>query len=153
MPEIILNRLYGVSNADEIRAMGPLAVQGNFTLGAPNTGGLWTFQTRTGTSAALSGATASISGLIPAGSLVFGVTARVMTAVTGATTTNIGVSGTATAFATGLAAAVNSVVSGLIVPLAYANATDVLLTGVGGNFTAGVIKVTVLCATASAPPR
>lgn len=95
----------------------------------------------------LSGATATATNLIPAGSIVFGVTVRVTTGITGATTFDIGDGtdvdrwGAARPIAAGTTTtAANFTITS--VPI-YASATSVVLTANGSNFTAGDVRVTV----------
>lgn len=98
-------------------------------------------------SSALSGASATLTGLIPAGCILLGVTARVTTAVTGAASTKIGDGTTADLFASAMANALGTT-SGLAnhkstwAPKLYTSAGDVVLTANTSNFTAGKIRVT-----------
>jgi hypothetical protein len=95
----------------------------------------------------LSGATATATNLIPAGSVVIGVTVRVTTTITGATSFEIGDGtdpdrwGTTIAVTSGTTTT-NANTTITTVPI-YAAATSVVLTANGGNFTAGAVKVTV----------
>lgn len=91
------------------------------------------------------GATNSIAAVIPAQCFVHGVTARVTTALTGALTGwRIGVAGSDDRYGTGYGLAAGSWARGLTSsPLAYYNATDLLLTGEGGAFATGDIRVAV----------
>lgn len=96
-----------------------------------------------------SGATCTATNLIPAGAMVVGVTTRVTTLVTGATTFDIGDGSTADLFGDDEAVAANST-TGLADhkatwtgPKLYAAATNVVLTANGGNFSAGVVRITV----------
>jgi hypothetical protein len=95
----------------------------------------------------ISGATATATNLIPAGSIVFGVTVRVTTAITGATTFDVG-DGTDVdrwGAAISINADTTTTASNFTitsVPI-YASATSVVLTANGGNFSAGGVRVTV----------
>jgi hypothetical protein len=96
---------------------------------------------------ALSGATATATGIIPAGAVVLGVTTRVVTLVTGATSYAIGDGSDADRWGTGIAVAKDTVSGNAdctitSIPV-YAAATNVVLTAGGSNFTAGAIRVTV----------
>lgn len=98
-----------------------------------------------------SGATSSASNIIPAGSIVFGVTVRVTTTITGATTFKIGDGTDDDRWGSGIALASGTTTSGTAftitsVPI-YTSATSVVLTATGSNFTAGVVSVTVHYAT------
>ena len=95
----------------------------------------------------LSGATATASALIPAGSFVFGVTARVTTAITGATTFTIGDGTVANAWGSSIGIALGTTTSStnfnITAPTFYAAATNVVLTATGSNFTAGAVRLAV----------
>jgi len=104
----------------------------------------------------LSGASATISSLIPAGSHVVGVVGRVTTAVTGASATDVGDGTDVDIFANDVAIAVDTTfdltdstsTGGVGV---YAAANDVVLTAVTSNFTAGAIRVSVFYYEVNAP--
>lgn len=96
----------------------------------------------------LSGATAAATNLIPAGALVLGVTHRVTTLITGATSWDSGDGTTADAFGNNVAVSANTTADSLVdgtftAPKSYAAATDVVLTAVGSNFTAGAVRISV----------
>ncbi len=98
---------------------------------------------------ALSGASVDSVGLIPAGSLVLGMTARVTTVITGATTWDLGVVSPldVDAFGAALALAADTLVDLTDItqasPLFYAAAADVRLTANGSSFTGGDVRITV----------
>ncbi len=88
---------------------------------------------------------ASVTGpSIPANCIVFAVGARVVTAITGATTYEVGYgSGAAlSAFGSSLNVAAGSVNYGLIGPTALYSATPLILTGTG-SFTAGAVRLSI----------
>lgn len=103
----------------------------------------------------MSGATVTATNLIPAGSLVLGVTCRVTTLITGASSFDVGdgttvdnwgnnialTSGTTTSIADFTAAS----------PDFYTASTSVVLTAVTSNFTAGAVRVTVHYITLTPP--
>ena len=96
----------------------------------------------------LSGATATATNLIPAGSCVLGVTARVTTTITGAATDfDIGDGTTQNLFgnAIGLAAGTTTDLADHIMttPKNYFTNTSVVLTSGGPDFTAGAVRLTV----------
>lgn len=99
-----------------------------------------------GVSPALSGATYTFTGIIPAGCVLLAVSSRVTTLVTGATSIDIGDGTTADQFAHHTSVAL-ATVTGLAnhaasaVPKLYLAAGDIKLTAVGSNFTAGVVRV------------
>lgn len=96
---------------------------------------------------ALSGATVTATNLIPAGSLVLGVTARVTTAIGGATSFEIGDGtdvdrwGTAIAVAAGTTTDIANFT--IASPVNYTAANNVVLTANGSNFTSGAVRLTV----------
>lgn len=98
-----------------------------------------------------SGATVTVAALIPANSIVIGVTARVTTAITGATSFDIGDGTTANLFGDDVAVALNTTSQNTIAPTRYATATNVVLTANGGNFTGGAVRLTVHFLTLVAP--
>jgi hypothetical protein len=89
------------------------------------------------------GATTSTTIVIPARAIVLAVSTRTTVAVTGATAYNCGVSGDASKFGGSLGVAKNASNVGVIGPTAYYADTPLLLTAVGGNFTAGKVRVAV----------
>lgn len=113
-------------------------------------------QTSISASATLSGATTTIgSNLLPAGSVIRGVVARVTTAVTGATSFEIGDGTDVDRFGTAVAVALNTTTTTAnwtITSLpVYPTAANIVLTANGSNFTGGVVRVTVLYDTFGAP--
>lgn len=92
-------------------------------------------------------ATSDTANLIPANSLVVGVTLRVTTTITGPTSFDVGVAGATTRYGTGIAlsAGTTNVSPGTTNPTIYGSATAIRFTAVGGGgaFTAGAIRVTV----------
>jgi len=91
----------------------------------------------------LSGASTPTTIAIPNRAIVLAVSTRTTVAVTGATSYNCGVSGDASKFGGALGAAKNSSNIGVIGPTAYYADTPVLLTAVGGSFTAGKVRVAI----------
>lgn len=96
---------------------------------------------------ALSGATVTATNLIPAGSLVLGVTARVTTLITGATSFEIGDGTDVDRWGTAVAVAANTTTDianfTIASPVNYTAANNVVLTANGSNFTAGAVRLTV----------
>lgn len=96
---------------------------------------------------ALSGASVTASNLIPAGSFIIGITVRVTTTITGATTFDIGDGidvdrwGAAIALPAGTTTDITDFTAAGFGQFAAAN--DVVLTANGANFTAGAVRVTV----------
>ena len=99
----------------------------------------------------MSGATITASSLIPAGSIVLSVDVRVTTLITGATTFDIGDGSDVDRWGKDIAVAANTTTdltdltgtSGAIFLPIFTAANDVVLTGVGGSFTAGAVRITV----------
>jgi hypothetical protein len=94
-----------------------------------------------------SGGTYAFTDLIPAASIVLGVTIRVTTLITGATSLTIGDGTDATRWGTGIDVIKDTVTTladctEVAVPI-YAAKASVVVTATGGNFTAGVIRATV----------
>lgn len=103
--------------------------------------------------------TCTATDLIPAGSIVLGVATRVTTAITGMTSIDIGDGtdpdkwGDDEALTAGSTTTVVHSTAGD--PTAYAAATSVVLTAVGGgaDFTAGVVKIVVFYMDTTAPQQ
>jgi hypothetical protein len=99
-------------------------------------------------SGAMSGATLTLTNLIPAGSLVVGVTIHPTTAITsgdGATTYTVGDGTVANRWGTGIAFAADVTLANAVTltPAIYPAATSVILTATAGTFSGGVVRVTV----------
>lgn len=93
----------------------------------------------------LSGASVNASLQIPANCIVFAVGARVVTAITGATSWQLGY-GTGVnlyAFGNTLGLAAGGTNYGLVGPTAFYSATTLVLTAAGGNFTAGAVRLSI----------
>lgn len=81
---------------------------------------------------------------IPDRAIVLGVTGRVIEAVTGATSWNLGVAADATRYGNGIGAVTDSTVLGVSgTPTAYYGATPLRLSAVGGDFTGGTIRLAI----------
>jgi hypothetical protein len=118
-------------------------------------GSLTQIQNATVTLSGLSGATATATNFIPAGSIVLGVTVRVLTAITGATTFDIGDGTDVDRWGAGRAIAVGTTTTAAnftitSIPI-YASATSVVLTANGSNFTAGEVKLSIAYISVGAP--
>jgi hypothetical protein len=98
------------------------------------------------------GASVSSPIIIPARAILFGVTGRVVTSITGgATSWSLGVAGDTGRFGTGLGVSLNSWVNGPAAPIVYWSPTALLLTAQGGNFAAGSVRLVVHYADLSLP--
>lgn len=80
---------------------------------------------------------------IPDRAIVFGVTVRVQTAITGATSYNCGIAGEASKYGGSLGIAAGSNNIGVTGPTAFYANTPIRFSAVGGNFTGGVIRVAI----------
>ena len=98
------------------------------------------------------GPSVSTSVVIPPRAIVFGVTGRVVTPISGsATSWRLGVSGDTGRFGTGLGLSQNSWINGPVAPIVYWAPTALILTADGGNFDAGVVRLCVHYAELSLP--
>jgi hypothetical protein len=95
------------------------------------------------TSVTLSGASTNASLPIPADCIVLAVGARVVTAITGATSYEVGVSGNLSQFGSALAIAAGSTNFGLIGPTAFYTNTTIIVTAAGGSFTGGQVRLSI----------
>ncbi len=91
------------------------------------------------------GPTDTVPAALPAGTVVLGVTGRVTAAISGTLTGwRIGVAGSDNRYGSALGLAQGSFLRGLTAsPQAYYSDTDLLLTGEGGDFAAGTIRLAV----------
>lgn len=110
-------------------------------------GGTLNFATAVDTATAMSGATVTLSNLIPAGCFLIGVSVYVDTAITGATSFDVGDGTDADRWGDNIAVAADTTTSLADLvgtgPAVFTAANDVVLTAVGSNFTAGAVTVTV----------
>ena len=91
-----------------------------------------------------SGATSETAAFIPDKAIVFGVTARVIAEVTGATGWSLGVTGSPDRYGAGIGTALNAFAHGVTgSPLAYFGGSSLLLTAEGGDFTGGTVRIAV----------
>lgn len=91
----------------------------------------------------LSGASTATSIAIPNRAIVLAVSTRTTVAITGAASYNCGVSGDASKFGGSLGVSKNSSNIGVVGPTAYYADTPVLISAVGGSFTAGKVRVAI----------
>ncbi|QDG74462.1 DUF2793 domain-containing protein [Labrenzia sp. PHM005] len=89
----------------------------------------------------LSGVSVDTSIVIPNRAVVWCVSTRTTTAITGATSYDCGISGETSKFGGSLGIAEGSTNAGVIGPQAFYSDTNVRLTANGGSFTAGAVKV------------
>jgi hypothetical protein len=91
----------------------------------------------------LSGASTVAATPIPANCIVFGVGARTVTAITGATSYEVGQSGNLSQFGASLGLAAGSTNYGIIGPTGFYSTTNVIVTAAGGNFTGGAVRLAI----------
>jgi hypothetical protein len=91
----------------------------------------------------LSGSSTNASLQIPANCIVLAVGARVVTAITGVPSYEVGVSGNLTQFGSALAIAAGSTNYGLIGPTAFYLATTLTITATSGSFTGGQVRLSI----------
>jgi hypothetical protein len=90
------------------------------------------------------GSTSATTLFIPDKAIVLGVTARVTTAITGATGWSLGVTGSPTRYGSGFGISLNAFAHGVTgSPLAYFGGSSLLLTSEGSAFTGGVVRLAV----------
>lgn len=92
------------------------------------------------------GATNQIIGAVPAGAMVFGVTGRVIVELQGAglASWRLGVVGSDNRYGSGLGKSVNSIVNGMSsAPVSYYNAATLWLSGEGGAFESGSVRLSI----------
>ena len=99
----------------------------------------------------LSGATVSAPGLIPNRAIVFCVSTRTSSAISGASAYDCGVPGEQSKFGGYLGISQGASNLGVIGPTAFYSPTDVVLTAQTGAFTGGAVKVAVHCFVPEAP--
>ena len=92
---------------------------------------------------ALSGSSTNASLQIPANCIVLSVGARVVTAITGATSYEVGVAGNLSQFGSLLSTSAGSTNYGLIGPTAFYSATTLTITAAGGSFAGGQVRLSV----------
>ena len=101
----------------------------------------------------LSGTSTTAGISIPANCILFSVGARVVTAITGATSFSVGDSGagdsgaSTSRFGSGLAIAAGSTNFGLIGPTAIYSACSLVVTAAGGSFSGGQVRLSIHLAT------
>ena len=89
------------------------------------------------------GTTSSSAAKIRNRDIVLGVSVRVVTAITGATSYSVGVSGTPSQFGSSLGIALGSNNVGVIGPTAFYADTPILFTSAGGAFAGGQVRLAI----------
>ena len=91
----------------------------------------------------LSGASTTAPTPIPANCVVVGVGARTVTAITGASSYEVGVSGNLSQFGSGLGIAAGSTNYGIIGPTGFYSTTNLVITSAGGSFIGGAVRLAI----------
>lgn len=99
------------------------------------------------------GATSTITSALPASTIVFGITGRVLTPLSGALTGwRLGVSGSDDRYGSGLGLSTGSWIRGLTSsPLTYYSSADLVLTSEGADFVDGQVRLAVHLAQLTLP--
>jgi hypothetical protein len=97
------------------------------------------------------GASNDTSFVIPDRAIVLGVTGRVLTAIAGATSWNVGVAADASRYATGIGVGAGSTLIGPSGPVTYWAPTALRLTAAGGSFTGGKVRLAIHYLTLTGP--
>ncbi len=98
------------------------------------------------------GGAQAAQGVLPEGSIVFGVTARVIEGIVGPTGWNLGVAGAETRYGEALSTATGAGLrAALTAPLAFSADTPLILTPRGGDFVSGRVKLAVHAMTLAIP--
>ena len=99
----------------------------------------------------LSGASRNSTIVIPDRAIVLGVSARVITAITGAASFDCGIAGETSKFGGSLGIALDSTNIGVIGPQAFYADTPIVLTANGGSFTGGAVRIAIHYLTCGLP--
>lgn len=100
----------------------------------------------------VSGASSTTAAFIPDKAIVLGVSARVLTTLTGATGWDLGVAGSTDRYGSGFGTAAGEVVEGVTgQPQAYYGGTSLVLSASGGSFTGGSVRIAVHYLAITAP--
>jgi Major tropism determinant N-terminal domain len=99
----------------------------------------------------LSGSSTTSTIQIPTGAVVFAVGSRTVTAVTGAPSYGVGVTGNTTQFGGSLGVSAGSSNIGVIGPTAYYSPTNIVVTATSGSFTAGQVRIAIQYALLTPP--
>ncbi|MDO5757294.1 MAG: DUF2793 domain-containing protein [Rhodobacterales bacterium] len=103
------------------------------------------------TLSSLSGASRASTIVIPDRAIVLGVSARIVTAITGAASFDCGIAGEASKFGGSLGIGAGSTNIGVVGPQAFYADTPIILTANGGNFTGGAVRIAIHYLTCTAP--
>lgn len=136
------DRILGGGGSAKVNTSGDLEIDGGLTNGA-----LSNIKVADTELTAMSGATVTATNLIPAGAFIIGITARVTTEITGATTWDLGDGSDVDRWGAALALSAGTLVDPTDYTVAgfgqFSSASDVVLTANVSNFTAGAVRITV----------
>ncbi|MEH0071956.1 hypothetical protein V6L77_19300 [Pannonibacter sp. Pt2-lr] len=99
----------------------------------------------------MSGTYVEAEGLIPDRAVVFAVSCRTLTTITGAASYDCGLSSDRSKFGGSLGVSAGAQNAGVIGPAAFYAPTSVRLSANGGSFTGGAVRVAVQCLIAGVP--
>ncbi|MEM9045751.1 MAG: DUF2793 domain-containing protein [Pseudomonadota bacterium] len=100
----------------------------------------------------LSGAVTTTATQIPDKAIVLGITARVITEISGASSWSLGVASSPDRYGSGFGTALNTLAEGVTgQPLAYYGGTALEVTATGGGFSAGQLRIAIHYQSIAAP--
>lgn len=132
-------------------AMGLIIRGANVTLAQGSAGSTTGLGIIEATVSRLSGSAVTTSLVLPANALILGVTARVSTAVAGATGFALGIAGEPELFGAGSGPDTGTEAVGVIGPRVLTTATPLVVTAKGGSFTGGGLQLACHTLTLGAP--
>lgn len=132
-------------------AMGFIAQSASVAVARSTNGGTTGVAVLEETLSGLSGATRNSTIVIPNRAILLGVSSRVVTAITGATSFGCGIAGEADKFGGSLGIAAGSTNIGVIDPQAFYANTAIRLTANGANFSGGAVRIAIHYLTCSVP--
>ena len=106
-------------------------------------GAAMTFHVLEGDHTLSAGSSNDTSLVIPDRAIVFGVTGRVLTGITGATSWSLGVAADASRYGSGIGVGAGSTVVGPSGPVTYWSDTALRLTAAGDDFTGGEVRLAI----------
>lgn len=141
----------GASWEPLVNALGYIGLSSSVTLALGAAGGAVGVAVEEQLLSGLSGASRDSTVLIPNRAVLLGVSTRVTTAITGATSFSCGIVGETSKFGGSLGVSAGSSNVGVIGPTAFYADTAVRLTANGGNFSAGAVRIALHYLTCTAP--
>ena len=132
-------------------AMGLVIRGATVSLAQSATGGTTGLGIIDATESAMTGSAVTTSLILPANTLILGVTARVSTTIAGATGFALGIAGEPELFGAGYGLDTGTEAVGVIGPRVFTTATPVVVTAEGGSFTGGALQLACHTLTLGAP--